>query len=167
MIHAAWDTANQDLFNILIFSTVGSAFFVIPRFTGTTLEDGARHGQQAWAVRHDELKRSPREEIRLEHARMKSTPTLSDQDPKEYLYIIDSCRDGLNVCDPPEGPTDRQYDDILLEAFPTAYKALPQAHLEIRDFVVADIRPSTPTIWPVHVLIHSWVLRDVVPPRRQ
>ena len=34
----AWDAANQDLFRILLFSTGGSAFFVVRRFEGTTLE---------------------------------------------------------------------------------------------------------------------------------
>ena len=37
---------------------------------------------------------------------MNNTRMRSDQDPDEYRYIMDSCRDRLNACDPPEGPTD-------------------------------------------------------------
>ena len=44
---------------------------------------------------------------------MNNTPMRSGQDPDEYLYIVDSFRDRLNACDPPEGPTDSQYEDIL------------------------------------------------------
>ena len=42
---------------------------------------------------------------------MNNTRMRSEQDPDEYLYIMDSCRDRLNACDPPEGPTHRQYED--------------------------------------------------------
>ena len=42
---AAWDAANQDVFSILFFSTGGSAFFVVRKLEGTTLEDGSAHGQ--------------------------------------------------------------------------------------------------------------------------
>ena len=38
------------------------------------------------------------------------------QDRDEYLYIMDSGRDQLNTSTTTEDPTDRQYDDILLQA---------------------------------------------------
>ena len=87
---AAWDAANQDLFSILLFSTGGPAFFVIWRFEGTTLEDGAGHGQQAWAALREKFRGSSRDAIRAEHAQMNNTPTRSGLDPDEYLYIMDS-----------------------------------------------------------------------------
>ena len=55
---AAWDAANHDLFNILLFSTGGSTVFVVRRFEGTTLEDGAGHGQQAWVALREKVKES-------------------------------------------------------------------------------------------------------------
>ena len=97
---AAWDAANQDLFSILLFLTGGSAF-VVRRFEGTKVEDEAGHGQQAWAALPEKFKGSSREAIRAEHAKMNNTPMRSGHDPDEYLYIMDSCRDRLNVCDPP------------------------------------------------------------------
>ena len=137
---AAGDAVNHDLFSILLFSTGGSAFFVVRRFEGTTLEDGAGHGQQAWAALREKFKGSSREVIRTEHSKVNNTRMRSDQDPDEYIYIMDSYRDRLNACDPPEGPTDRQYEDILLQALPPEYKAIRQAHLERGDFEFADVR---------------------------
>ena len=71
---------------------------------------------------------------------MNNTPMRSGQDPDEYLYIMDSCRDCFNACDPPEGPTDRQYEDFILQSFPPEHKPLRQAHLERGSFGLADIR---------------------------
>ena len=136
----AWDAANQDIFSIMSFSTGGSDVIVVWRFVGTTLEDGAGHGQQAWGALREKFKGSSREAIRAEHSKMNNTRMRSEQDPDEYLYIMDSCRDRLNACDSPEGPTDRQYEDILLQDLPSEYKAIRQAHLGRGDFGLADIR---------------------------
>ena len=54
---AVWGVANQGLFSILLFSTGGSAFFVVRRFEGSTLEDGAGQGQQAWAALREKVQR--------------------------------------------------------------------------------------------------------------
>ena len=62
--------------------------------------------------------KSSREAIRAEHAKMNNTLMRKGQDPDEYFYVMDSCRDRLNACDPPEGPTDPQYEDILVQARP-------------------------------------------------
>ena len=138
--HAAWDATNQDLFSILFFSTGGSAFFVVRRFGSTTLEDEAGHGQQAWAALREKFRGSSRKAIRAEHVKMNNTLMRSGQDPDEYLYIMDSCRDRLTRCDPPEGTTYRQFEDIILQALPPEYMAIRQAHLERGDFGVANIR---------------------------
>ena len=47
---ATWDAANQYLYSMLFFTTIGSAFSVVRRFQGKTLAKGAGHGQQAWAA---------------------------------------------------------------------------------------------------------------------
>ena len=60
---------------------------------------------------------------------------------------MESCRYCLNVCDPLEGPADRQYKDILLQALPSEYKAIRQAHLERDDFGHADIRRMMAAIY--------------------
>ena len=78
---------------------------------------------------------------------MNNTRRGSDQDPDKTLYIMDSCRDRGNACDSPEGPTDRQYDDILLQALPSEYNAIRQAPLERGDFGLADIRRMMAVIY--------------------
>ena len=80
-----------------------------------------------------------REAIHAQHSNVNSTRMRSEQDPDKYFYIMNSCRDRLNACDRPEGPTDRQYDDILLQASPPEYTAVRQAHLERGYFSLADI----------------------------
>ena len=62
------------------------------------------------------FKGTSREAIGAEHAKLTNMPMRSGQDPDEYLYIMDSCLDRLNVYDPPEGPTDRRYENIRLQA---------------------------------------------------
>ena len=69
------------------------------------------------------------------------------QDPDEHLYIMDSCRDCRNACDPPEGPSGRQYEDILLQALPPEYKTIRQAHLQRGDSGLADIRHMSLAIY--------------------
>ena len=80
---AAWDTAKQYFYKILFVSTGGSAFFVVRRIEGTTLEEGAGYGQQAWAPLRETFKGSSREAIRAEHDKMNNTPLRSGQDPAE------------------------------------------------------------------------------------
>ena len=69
-----------------------------------------------------------------------NTLMRSGQDPEEYLYILDSCRDRRNACDSPEGPRDRQHADILLKALPPEKNTIRRAHLERGDFGLTDIR---------------------------
>ena len=62
------------------------------------------------------------------------------QDPDDYLYHTDSFRHRLNARDPPKAPTDRQYENIILQALPSEYDRIRQTHLGRRDFALADIR---------------------------
>ena len=115
---ATWDAANQDLYSVLFFTTAGSAFSVVRRFQGKTLAEGAGHGKQAWAALREKFDACSWAAIRVEHIRMTSTRMCPGQDPNGYLSYMDSCRDRLNACNPPEGPTDWQYDGIILQALP-------------------------------------------------
>ena len=71
---------------------------------------------------------------------MTSTRMRPGQDPDEYLYHMDSCLDHLNASDPPDGPTDRQYEDIILQALASEYDRIRQPNLKRRDLGLADIR---------------------------
>ena len=117
----------------------GSASSVVQRLQGKTLAEGVGHGQQAWAALREKFGGGSRAAIRAEHIRMASTRMRHGQDPDDYLYPMDSCRDSLNARDPPEGPTDRQYENITLQAPPSKYDRIRQTHLERRDFGLADI----------------------------
>ena len=44
---AAWNTANEDLYNVLFFTTKSAACSVVRRFAGKTLDEGSGHGQRA------------------------------------------------------------------------------------------------------------------------
>ena len=136
---ATWDTANQDLDSMLFFTTDGSAFSVVRRFQGKTPAEGAGHGHQAWAKLCEKFDGSSRAAIRAEHIRMTNTRMHPGQDPNDYLYHMDSCRECLNACDPPEGLTDRQYEDIILQALSLEHDRIRQTHLERRDIGLADI----------------------------
>ena len=39
----AWNMANEDLYNVLIFTTKGAACSVVRRFAGKTLDEGSGH----------------------------------------------------------------------------------------------------------------------------
>ena len=78
---------------------------------------------------------------------MTSTRMHPDQDPDDQLNHMVSCRDRLIACDPPEGPTDRQYEGIVLQALPSEYDHIRQVHLERRYFGFADIRRMMAAIY--------------------
>ena len=84
---------------------------------------------------------SPSREIRRVFAgghSGRATRMHPGQDPDDYLYHMDSCRDRLNACNPPEGPTDWQYEDNILQPLPSEYDHIRQTHLS--DFSLAYIR---------------------------
>ena len=124
---------------MLFFTTKGAACSVVRRFAGKTLDEGSGHGQRAWAALRERFDGSSREALRAEHAKMNSARMRPSQDPDEFLYELDTRRERLNACDPPEGPTDRQFEDIILQALPSEYDRIRQTHFETRDFGLADI----------------------------
>lgn len=62
------------------------------------------------------------------------------QDPAEFLNMMNSFRNRLNRSSPSEGPTDRQYGDILLQALPPEYESIRRADLGRRNFGFAGIQ---------------------------
>ena len=78
---------------------------------------------------------------------MNRTKMTPGEDPDEFLYIMDSGRNRLSTSTPTEGPTDRQYEDILLQALPPDYESIRKAHLERRDFGLADNRRMMAAIY--------------------
>ena len=71
---------------------------------------------------------------------MNHTKMSPDQDPDEFLCIIESCRDRFNTSSPPEGSTDRQFEKILQQALAPDYETIRIAYLETWNFDLEDIR---------------------------
>ena len=64
----------------------------------------------------------------------------SDEDPDDFLYKKDWCRDRLNSVTPKEGPSDRRYEDIILQCLSPENDRICQTHFEREDCSLAYIR---------------------------
>ena len=85
---AAWNTANEDLYNVLFFTTEGAACSAVRRFAGKTLGEGSGHGQRAWAALRENFDSCSREALRAEHAKMNFARKSPGQDPDDFLSSI-------------------------------------------------------------------------------
>ena len=70
---AAWNTANEDLCSVLLFTTKGAACSIVCRFASKTLDEGSGRGQRAWAALRERFDGCSREALRAERAKMTST----------------------------------------------------------------------------------------------
>ena len=135
-----WDHANHNLFSILYFTTSSPAFSVVRRFEGKRREDGVGHGEYAWAALREKFDDCSREALRAVHRELETVKMRSDEDPDDFLYKKDRWRDRLNSITPKEGPSDRRYEDIILQCLPPEYDRIRQPHFEREDCSLADIR---------------------------
>ena len=135
-----WDDANQNLFSIIYFTTSGPAFPVVCRCEGKTREDGVGHGKDAWAAPREKFDGCSREALRAAHRELETVKLRSDEDPDDFLYKKDRCRDRLNSVTPKKGPSDRRYEDILFQCLPPEYDRIRQTHFERQDCSLADTR---------------------------
>ena len=136
----SWDDANHNLFRILFFTTSGLAFSVVRKFKGKTREDGVGHGQDAWGALREKLDGCSRKALRAAHRELETVKMRSDEDPDDFLYKKDRCRDRLNSVIPKEGPSNRRYEDILLQCLPPEYDRIRQTHFEREDCNLEDNR---------------------------
>ena len=132
-----WDDENHNLFSILYFTTSDPAFSVVRSFEGKTREDGEGHRQNAWAALREKFNGCSREALRAE---METVKMRSDEGPDGFLYKKDRCRDRLNSVTPKESPSDRRYEDIILQCLPPEYDRIRQTHFEREDCSLTDIR---------------------------
>ena len=82
---------------------------------------------------------------------MNSARMSPGQEPDEFVYELNSRRERLNACHLPEGPTDRQFENIILQALPPEYERILTSHLDKTDFGVADIRRMMSAIYAVNL----------------
>ena len=126
----SWDHANHNLFSILFFTTSGPAFSVARRFEGKTRDDGVGYGQDAWGALCEKFDSCSREALRAAHQELETVKMRSGEDPDDFLYKKDRCRDRLNSVTPKEGPSNRRYEHIILQCLPPEYDSISQTHFE-------------------------------------
>ena len=61
----------------------------------------------------------------------------SDEDPGDFFFKKDWCRDRLNSVTPKKGPSDRRYEDIILQCLPPEYDRIRQTHFEKENYNLA------------------------------
>ena len=76
----------------------------------------------------------------MAHRELETVKMQSDEDPDDFFYKKDRCHDRLNSVTPKESPSDRRYEDIILQCLPPEYDRIRQTHFEREDFNFEDIR---------------------------
>ena len=110
------------------------------RLEGKTREGGVGHGEGARAALREKFDGCSREALQAAHREKETVKVRSFEDPDDFLYKKDRWRDRLNSVTPKEGPSDRQYEDIILQCLPPEYDRIRQTHFERGDCNLADIR---------------------------
>ena len=128
----------HNLFSTLYIMTSGPVFSVVRRFEGKTREDEVGHGQDVWAALREKF--CSHEALRAAQRELETVNMRSDEDPDDFLYKKDRCRNRLNSVTPKEVPSDRRYEDIILQCLPPEYDRTRQTHFEREDCNIADIR---------------------------
>ena len=144
---ATWNTANEDLYNVLLCTTKGAACSVIRRFAGNTLNEGSEREQRPWAALRERFDGCSTETLRVEHANMNSVRMSSGQDPDKFPYKLDTHRERLNARNPLEETIDRKFEGIILQALPPKYECIRTPYLEKPDFWIADIHRMMSAIY--------------------
>ena len=142
-----WGTANHNLFSILYFTTSGPAFSVVRRFEGKTREDGVGHGKDAWGALREKFDGCSCEALRAAYRELETVKMWSDEDPDDFIYKKDRCRDRLNSVTPKKGPSDRRYEDKILQCLPPEYDKIRQTHFEREDCNLEDTRRTMSKIY--------------------
>ena len=135
-----WDDTKHNWFSSLYFMTSDPAFSVVRGFEGKTREDGVGYGQDAWAALREKFDGCSREALRAAHRELETVNMRSDDDLDDFLYKKDQFRDRLNSVAPKEDPSDRRYEDIILQCLPPEYDRIRRTHFEREDCSLADIR---------------------------
>ena len=140
-----WQQANHDLWSILFLTTSGSANNVVKKFEGKRPEDGTGNGQAAWNALNEKYNSHTKEARRACHEKLVNTKMEPGQDPDDFFFILDKCRDRLEEM----GQTmhDERYEDIILQALPAEYERVRIASYEKRDFGLDDIRHMVHTMY--------------------
>ena len=135
-----WDDANRNLYSILYLTASGPAFSVARRFEGKAREAEVGYGQGAWTALREKFDGCSCEALRAAHREIETMKMRSDEDPDDFLYKKDRSHDRLNFVTLVEGPSDRQYEYMILRCLLPEYDRIHQTHFEREDCNLANIR---------------------------
>ena len=79
------------------------------------------------------------------HEKLVNTKMEPGQDPDEFFFALDECRDLLEEMG--QAVHDESYEDIILQALPPEYERMRTSSYERRDFGLDDIRYMVHTIY--------------------
>ena len=135
-----WQRNNANLYSVLFLATNGGATTVVRRHEGKKPEDGLGDGQAAWQAleeKYDAVSNATRQELYEELAK---TKMKQDQDPDDFLYIMETARDRLH--DMGEHITPERFGDLLLNALTPDYNFVRNTSFRDRDFGLEDIKST-------------------------
>ena len=94
-----WQQANQDLLSVLLLTTSGSASNTVEKFEGKRPEDGAGHVPVAWKALTEKCSGHTKGTRRACHEKLVNTKMEPGQDPDDFFFVLDECRDFLEKWD--------------------------------------------------------------------
>ena len=117
---ATWTRANENLFSILFFTTERSIHNIVKKHMGKTREDGVGNGQAAWNALEKKYNSNAKEARKAYHERLYNTKMKPGDDPDDFIYTMDGCREHLEDMD--QSVPDERYEDIIIQALPADFK---------------------------------------------
>ncbi|CAN0287066.1 unnamed protein product, partial [Scytosiphon promiscuus] len=103
----------------------------------------------AWKALTEKYNGHTKEARRACHEKLVNTKMEPGQDPDDFFFALDECRDLLQEMG--EMVHDERYEDIILRALPIEYERVLTASYERRDFGLEDIRHMVHTMYVNHL----------------
>ena len=136
---------HQCLWSVLLLTASRSANSTVKTFEGKRPEYGSGHGQLAWKALAVKYNGHTEEARRACHEKLVNTKMEPGQDPDDFVFVLDECRDLLEEM----GHTvhDERYEGIILQALPPKYERVRTARYERREVGLDDIRHMVHTMY--------------------
>ena len=97
------------------------------------------YGQDAWAALREKFDGFSREALRAAHREMEVVKIRSDGDLHDFRCQKNRCRDRLNFVTSKKGPSNCQYEDVIIQLLPPEHDKLFQIYFEEKDCNLKDI----------------------------
>ena len=107
---------------------------------------------------HEKFDGCSREAFGVAHRGMETVKMRSDEDPNDFLYTKDRCRDRLISVILKEGPSGYQYENIILQCLPPEYNRIPSDHiregrLQLCRYSADDVEDLRRQLHPLQLLL--------------